>query len=302
MPQLPLSLIPHPSLSDCRHCFIKSGFFNRSCDQRKIQRFRCTLCGKSSSTAARELFYRQRLRKINTSIFHVFVSGVSQRRTAIIFGINRKTVVRKFRLLGHLSMGKLLEQNLIESPVQVMEFDDLETYEHTKCKPLSVTLAVEKGSRRVIGFEVSQMPAKGRLVHIARKKYGYRKDERSQARERLFSRIKGFIHPKVLIKSDDNPHYPRLVKKHFPLSEYYTIKGGRGANTGQGELKKQKFDPIFSINHTFAKLRADICRLFRKTWCTTKLASQLRLHIAMMVVYHNHRLKDPKLQKPIFSN
>ena len=183
-----------------------------------------------------------------------------------------------------------------------MEFDDLETFEHTKCKPLSVTLAVEHGSRRILGFEVSQMPSKGLLAKISRAKYGHRQDCRHQAREKLFSDIKDYLSQDLVITSDDNPHYTEPVHKHFPSALHRTIKGGRGAITAQGELKKQRYDPIFSINHTFAKLRDDIKRLARKTWCTTKSPRELKLNIAMMAVYHNHRLWDPKFQFSFFGD
>ena len=32
----------------------------------------------------------------------------------------------------------------IQNPAMEIQFDDLETHEHTKCKPLSVALAVER--------------------------------------------------------------------------------------------------------------------------------------------------------------
>ena len=48
-------------------------------------------------------------------------------------------------------------------------------------------------------------------------------------------------------------------------------KGEKAAITGQGELKKKQRDPLFSINHTLAMLRANINRLVRRTWCTTKI-------------------------------
>jgi len=35
-----------------------------------------------------------------------------------------------------------------------------------------------------------------------------------------------------------------------------TVKGRRGSIAGQGELKKIGFDPLFSLNHTCAMLRA----------------------------------------------
>jgi len=71
----------------------------------------------------------------------------------------------------------------------MIEFDDLETFEHTKCKPISVALAVEYKTRRVLAFEVARMPAKGLLAAISRKKYGFRIDDRPSAYEALFKAL-----------------------------------------------------------------------------------------------------------------
>src|SRR5208282_3338540 len=99
--------------------------------------------------------------------------------------------------------------------VTCMEFDDLETFVHTKCKPLSVTLAVEEKTRRILGVEVSQMPCKGTLAKISVKRYGFRKDERAEGRRRLFEKISSLLNEGALIKSDENPHYVNDVKRHF---------------------------------------------------------------------------------------
>jgi len=171
-----------------------------------------------------------------------------------------------------------------------VQFDDLETFEHTKLKPLSVTLAVEKETRYVLGFEVSRMPAKGLLTKKSRKKYGHRKDERAEGRDRLFRRLKGKVCPRALFESDSNPHYPVTLRKHFPLATHKTVLGQRGAVTGQGELKKTAFDPLFSLNHTCAMLRANVSRLIRRTWCTTKKLQPLIDHLEIYVWYHNEVL------------
>jgi hypothetical protein len=134
------------------------------------------------------------------------------------------------------------------------------------------------------------MPAKGRLSKIALKKYGPREDHRARARKKLFREMTELISPTALIRSDSNPHYPSDVKRFFPKAHHERILGVRGAITGQGELKKIKWDPIFSLNHTCAMLRAHINRLFRKTWCTTKRVDQLAGHIALYSLEHNRRL------------
>ena len=168
-----------------------------------------------------------------------------------------------------------------------VEFDDLETMEHSKCKPLAVSMMVETKTRRILGYRVARMPAKGLLAAIARKKYGYRKDERPQARAALFLELQEFIEVGATIKSDMHPSYVRDVQKYFPKSEHKVFKGRKGCVVGQGELKSGGFDPIFSLNHTFAMLRANINRLFRRTWNTTKDPAKLAAHIALYVLYHN---------------
>jgi hypothetical protein len=234
--------------------------------------------------------FQQNKRHLNYKITILLCSGVSKRRMAKILNISRTTVTRTLKFLGSVAFETLQSSNQKCPLAQTVEFDDMETIEHTKCKPLSITLAVEKDTRRILGFQVARMPAKGLLTYKAKKKYGYRKDERAKARKVLFERIKPLIHAEALIKSDENPHYVEDVQTYFPKAFHERHKGQRGSLTGQGELKKIRFDPLFSINHTCAMLRANINRLFRKTWCTTKKPQNLAYHIAIYAVYHNFQL------------
>ena len=75
-------------------------------------------------------------------------------------------------------------------------------------------------------------------------------------------------------------------------------KGRRGCVVGQGELKAIGFDPIFAFNHTAAMLRANMNRLFRRTWCTTKTIRGLEDHLALYVKYHNEELLNLKKPTP----
>lgn len=270
---------------------IKQGSFYRLSDRKKVQRFCCKLCRTYFSVATFSKNYRQNKRHLNQTIARLLVAGVSQREAARVLKINRKTIVRKFKFMGAHAEIKLSQFNQKLPQAQAIQFDDMETFEHTKCKPLSITLAVEEKTRRILGFEVSQMPAKGLLAAISRKKYGIRADLRSYGRKRLFKKIKPFISLRASIKSDENPHYPRDVKRFFPGSVYKTYKGRRGAIVGQGELKKVGFDPIFDLNHTCAMLRAKASRLFRRTWCTTKKPEMLKCHLYLVALHHNKELK-----------
>jgi hypothetical protein len=122
------------------------------------------------------------------------------------------------------------------------------------------------------------------------KKYGPRLDERQVGRKNLFNQLQPLLYRGAQIKSDASPHYFADVKRYFPDSLHVTYLGQRGAITGQGELKKVKFDPLFSLNHTYAMCRANICSLIRKTWCTTKKPERLLDRILIYAEFHNFNL------------
>lgn len=276
--------------SGCREFAKKRGHYRRKSDGVRVQRFQCRRCARGFSEATGKPCFAQKKRHINQLVFLQLVSGLSLRRSARLLTVNRKTVARKLKFLGPWALYWLKEFNALEKPSPVMEFDDLETFEHSKCKPLSVTLAVEHDTRRILGFRVSQMPAKGKLASVARKRYGVRQDQRAEVRKSLFTEIKPFLTERVEIKSDMNPHYDADVREHFPNCTHRSFKGRRGCVVGQGELKRGGFDPLFSLNHTAAMLRANINRLFRRTWCTTKKKEGLEHHIAIYALYHNLEL------------
>ena len=268
----------------------RDGSYYRPSDGRVVQRFKCKNCGKKFSSATFQAAYKQNKRRINHILKGLFSSGNSQRRCAKLLGVARKTIERKFKFLGRQAKIKHSEYLKDQDFVNVIQFDDLQTIEGSKCKPISVCLAVESKTRKIIDFEVSQMPATGHLSKISRENYGYRKDQRQKGIDKLFSRLKKILTKDSKFVSDQHPYYLPAVNKYFPRSDYIQFKGRSGSIAGQGELKKLGQDPLFYINHTFAMLRANINRLIRKTWCTTKKLERLRDHLYIYVNYHNTEL------------
>ena len=265
----------------------KHGSFYRASEAKHIQRWVCLTCKRHFSAATFQDAYRQNKRRANPQVARLLCSGVSQRRIAFLLSIHRVTVARKLAFLAH--MAERDQAQALESlpKVKEVQFDDLITLEHTKCKPLAISLAVEAGTRRILGYEVSSIPASGPLAAFSREKYGVRRNDRPRGLHRLFVNIKKALDPSVSFHSDEDPLYPGLVRRHFPGALHHRSPGGRGCITGQGELKKLRFDPLFSVNHTCAMLRANINRLFRRTWCTTKKAACLRQHVAVYAQFHN---------------
>jgi len=291
LPILHQNALPRPS---CPHSgpLIRHGSYRRRDDGVLVLRWRCRTCGKTCSDATSDPYFRQHKRIVNPRIAFELASGMSQRRIARGVRVNRKTVVRKFLFLAEIAKQALFQMNIMRLKASTIEFDEMETFVHTKCKPLSVPIAIESTTRRILGFRVCSMPCKGRLARVSVRKYGKRKDERKVHRLDLLKSLKVLVREDAIIKSDQNPHYPSEIKIHFPKATHQPTKGHRGSTSGQGELKKVGKDPLFTINHTCSMLRENINRLRRKTWCTTKIPARLELHIALYALYHNLSFVD----------
>jgi hypothetical protein len=134
------------------------------------------------------------------------------------------------------------------------------------------------------------MPAKGHLAKISIQKYGHRPDDRPKGWDSMIMKLKETVSAVGIFSSDENPHYPKFLKRHFPQALHLPYVGARGSITGSGELKKIRFDPLFALNHSCAMLRANLNRLFRRTWCTTKTLRGLTDHLSIYVDFHNRFL------------
>ena len=272
--------------------YVKNGSFTRTSDHMRILCFRCKCCKRSFSAARQEPEFNQNKRQINDNLLSMLGSGTSMRRASLNLKTTRKTIARKLRFLAGLCQQK--NQQLLEEHkgIASVQFDEMESFEHTKCKPVAIALAVEKRTRLILGAQVASMPANGPLAKTAMKKYGPRPNERRAALEGLLSSIKPLLEPQVLMESDKCPLYPSAIKRALGrdsslMVTYVQHKGKRGCVTGQGELKKIGNDPLFSLNHTAAMLRANINRLFRRTWNTSKRMDRLLDHIRIYAYWHN---------------
>lgn len=289
-----------PKLLDCPRCcpfpkgkgysVVVAGTYKRASRAHPIQRYLCRDCGRTFSEATHTREYRQRKRHINHPLFELLSSAVSMRRAAAILRIARRTVERRLPYLALVANDH--QQTLLKSLPSVTEaqFDDMESWIHTKLKPVSVPLVVTHPSRLIMSFDVVSMPAKGKLAKASVKKYGKRPDHRLRGWKEALSAFSAVADPKVIITSDAHPMYPQQIKTHLPQAIHKQVLSRRGCVVGQGELKRTGYDPIFSLNHTAAMFRANVNRLARRTWCTSKKAENLKRHMAIYVLWHNETI------------
>jgi transposase-like protein len=273
---------------------VRFGSFYRKSDRAVVSRFRCAQCRSTFSRATHHPCFAQKKRQLNSSVWHLFSSEVSLRRTALLLGISRTTVDRKLRFLGHhsrLELDRLLVKHTkLKGGFTEIQLDEMESFEHTKCKPISIPLVVDARSRLILAVDACSMPAHGPLAVISKRKYGPRPNHRPQSLRSLTLRVKPWVLPQAEIRTDSHPYYPPVLREVFPRATHIRELSRRSSLGGQGELKKIGKDPLFSLNHTAAMFRANVSRLMRRTWCTTKRIDRLRDHLALYALWHNHQI------------
>jgi transposase-like protein len=274
----------HPK--SCPHCYVtlkfqNNGFFRIKRSGQRIKRFRCGACKKSFSSRTLKPGYYQKKPHLNTPLHNLICEGVSLRAASRLLGLTYRNTYLKFLWL---SRNRAFRHQKIQS--KELYFDEMETIEHTKCKPLSVALVVNE-NYQILGARVAKMPCKGKLARFSRKKYGFRPDERERARNALFESLaKSHTNTVEKVLSDANPSYKKLVRKYFPKA-FYEVHSRANKERARDRLheifQKKTFDPLFPLNQRCAKLRSDIKRLTRRSWCTTKKPENLQRHLDLYI-------------------
>lgn len=221
---------------------------------------------------------------LNNRLADLLIRGNTLRDSARMIGMTYKNTYNKYLWLT--TQVALIRPKLKWS-AKTLQFDEMETIHHTKCKPLSIALMVNE-NYQVLSAQVAEMPAKGRLAAFSRKKYGPRTDERDLVMEQSFGAIKMQLakSPEKLM-SDAKASYRKFVINHFPNAEYEVhsrVSKDRHRDRLHEKLKKREFDPIFALNQRCALLRASIRRLARRSWCTTKRPENLQGHLDLFIV------------------
>ena len=232
----------------CKQAAPRNSSYIRKCDQQKIVQYRCFRCKHTWSTASGTIDYRQRRRSENRTLRSILVSCVSMRRAAELVGVNRKTVARRIPYFAKLARIELRVQMLLRSPSNEFYFDELITYEHTRCKPLAVCVVTNE-RREILSFSVSAMPAIGKhLKQIALRKYGKRPNLRTKGIKQCLAEIGGSATVNSVFHTDEEHSYTRILKRKFPESKHYRYPSKRAVIAGQGELKDAFPDQPYVCN------------------------------------------------------
>lgn len=89
---------PAPLASDGGPFFLRKGSFSRA-GERRVLRFQCKRCRRHFSEQTFSIDYRDKRPELMAEVTRLLEAGYSQRRSARLLGVNRKTVSRRARRL-----------------------------------------------------------------------------------------------------------------------------------------------------------------------------------------------------------
>ena len=272
--------------------FCKDGFHQRTMGKKeKVQKYRCKACGKRFHGTYGRLTYRQKKPEINSKFLRTYTAGVSFRRTAFLLRVNRKTLAQ--RIISHVAFfRKKHEQSLQDTDLFFgtrYSFDEMESKVGSKKNPVSISIAVNEDSGRIVDIQVSKMPLKGRIIEKIKKQglpIPIREDFRPEGRVNALGAIAIAANgDPITIFTDGGTSYPDLISqvvrnaKHSVVPHYRNLLPDRN-----------RHDNMFWHNHVCARIRADVSRLARRSWCFSRSIDALQAHLDMFMEYFNNRV------------
>ena len=277
---------PHlncPNHQNAGGLFIKKSYYRVKRLAQYFRRFQCKSCGKTFSSRTFKADFNHKKMDLNSKLANLLSRGHSLRDCARTLGMTYRNTYLKFLWLAEQSR---IKNSVVRYQAQVVQFDELETIHHTKCKPLSISLMVSE-TYELLEAKVAEIPAKGKLAEFSRRKYGPRSDQSKQAMAECFENLKSkLVAQPIKLMSDAKPSYGSLVDQYFTqcIHEVHNrSQKERHRDRLHEKLEKKQFDPMFAVNQKCAKLRASIRRLTRRSWCTTKKVENLQGHLEIFM-------------------
>ena len=262
----------------------KKGYFVTKWNHQPVPRYRCKTCLRTFSTHTDRPTFGQHKPHLNQFIFQLYCSGTTQRRMARVLGINCKTVVRKFRFLAlRARQFHQLWLGTSDGKSACAQFDEMESFEHTRLKPLTIPLAITPEGR-IIDLQVASIPYKGKLAKTAYKKYGPRANCRRLAVMKVLESVRMACGSEVCLLTDAHSAYGGWIRGALPAGAHQAV----GPVKGRYPPRRANLQvPLFRLNHLAAKIRHDLSRMGRKVWVTTKKAAWLQAHLDLYIAFNN---------------
>ena len=269
--------------------YVKKGFFFRDRAPKKIQRYRCSQCGRSFSSQTFAADYWLRRADLLAPTFHRLVSCSGFRQIAREFGVSHSTIRGISDRLGRHCL-LFQEKNRPKScPAEPLVLDGFRTFEHSQYWPMDLNLVVGQ-SLFVYGFNDAELRRSGSMRPkqkakraLLEKRFG-KPDPRATEKqvEKLLRRV---VPPggDVVLRTDEHQAYGRAIARLRDRTIRHEQTSSKTART--------PLNPLFPVNLSDMLLRHCSSNHKRETIAFSKRRQSLLYRAAIWTVWRNF-MKD----------
>ena len=265
----------------------KKGFFRRDRAPFRVQRYRCSQCGRSFSSQTFAQTYWLRRPDLPRKLFLRLLSCSAYRQIARDLAVSPTTVLRQVERLGRHCL--LFHERLRPKRAlgEALVVDGFETFEFSQYTPVHFHTAVGADSHFVYGFTDSELRRKGRMTARQQQRRAQlellfgRPDPRSIEREMAaLVELVAPAHSAVAIRSDDHPAYPRAFAR---------LRDRRIAHaTTRSTAPRTPQSPLFPVNLLDLWIRHSSANHKRETIAFSKRRQSAAERLFVLVVWRNY--------------
>lgn len=260
----------------------KYGYYKTKHNGQPVPRYKCKFCGKTLS--GRSMLGNEKLKKpeLTEEVFNLYCERMSIRGIARVLKVDKETVMSRIAYLGMLCLKYhtiYLSSGMFRTAI--INYDEMETTEATKLKPISVGIACCGITGFIIDAQACEMPAK-RMSSLSISKYGARPDFRGVACDDALAAAKLCCPQNVTIIADDKRAYRAWFLRNFPQSQIFQAK-----RLQMNQIFPAHLHDKFRMDGVCANIREDVSRFTRRSRIITKRMSMLQNHLYMYIAYNN---------------
>jgi transposase-like protein len=263
-----------------------------------VQRFRCTLCGKSFSSRTFSIDYYTKRTLTYSTLMRLLASSMSTRALARFFSATTETIQNRIDRLARNILA-YHESALPTIPLaEDMVADGFVSFTHSQYFPENITILVGKRSQFIYFFNHVTVPRSGRRTAQQKRiekqlykravfePYGLTRRFR-ELLQRLAPLLARKETTQTTLYTDEKKEYLRaleqepatLLPRLLELLIHIQIPSTQARTTT---------NPLFSVNYMDREFRKDLANHRRETTCFSRNVSASMMRFTVYSFYHNY--------------
>lgn len=268
--------------------FVRIGFYVRWARPRRIQRYRCSHCGRRFSQQSFRTTYWLRRPELLGPILKSLVSCAGYRQIARGLGVSPSTVMGQAARLGRHCLLLHAERRPRGPVCEPLVLDGFVSFEYSQYHPTEFHTVVGAHSHYVYGMTESELRRSGRMTERQRRRRAVlearngRPDPR--ARERDVAELLRIVAPQAQaqaleLHSDEHRDYPRALRRVRHLRVGHRVTSSRRARTPR--------NPLFAVNLWDLLVRHSSANHKRETIAFSKRRQSAAERMWVLLVWRN---------------